>query len=389
MKHLFLIQLACFALIGCNDIDFSKGNKIITLYLENDLKTTTVKLSDLGFENIAYIPLETNNQSLVSRINKIRVGDDFFLLQNLNRLLTFRKDGSFLAKIGVEGRGPEEFLLAHDVDIEKESQYIYLVSAWQRKFNVYTRSGIFLRTFKSPEDITSFIITESEILGYCLNTQGKILNSFNLIDTNGNIIKKFPNKYPWSLTQPGTYFFEHENIFYRFNGYILKKEVYSDTIFLWKDLSFKPHIILSAGNRSISGKLRSELNPDEIHMKYITPRSLFEFGEFIYYEFTVGFDLYGFIGSKKKDFRIFINPEEGIMNDLDGGPGIWPIAVSNDNTLIAWVEAQKLIAHVASDAFKNSRPKYPEKKIELEKLAASLKETDNPVLILVRLKEGI
>jgi len=389
MKHLFLLQLACFALIVCNNIDFRKGNKIITFNLGNDLKITTIKLSDLGFEDIKYIPLESNNQSLVSRINKIRVGEDFFLIQNLNRLLTFKKDGSFLAKIGVEGRGPDEFLLAHDVDIENESQYIYLVSAWQRKFNVYTRSGIFLRTFKSPEDITSFIITESGILGYSLNTQGKILNSYNLIDTNGNIIKKFPNKYPWSLTQPGTYFFENENIFYRFNGNILKKEVYSDTIYLWKDLSFKPHIILSAGNRSISGKLRSELNPDEIHIKYITPSSLFEFGEFIYYEFTVGFDLYGFIGSKKKDFRIFINPEEGIMNDLDGGPGIWPISVSNDNTLIAWVEAQKLIAHVASVAFKNSRPKYPEKKIELEKLAASLKETDNPVLILVRLKEGI
>ncbi len=387
MKHLFLITLAYFALIGCKDIDLKKGNKIITFNLENDLKITTIKLSDIGFYDIKYIPLETNNQSLVSRINKIRVGDDFFLLQHLNRLLTFKKDGSFLAKIGIEGRGPEEFLLAHDVDIEKESQYIYLVSAWQRKFNVYTRSGIFLRTFKSPEDITSFIITESGILGYSLNTQGKILNSFNLIDTNGNIIKKFPNKYPWSLTQPGTYFFEHENIFYRFNGNILKKEVYSDTIFLWKDLSFKPHIILSVGNGSISRKLRSELNPDEIHMKYITPRSLFEFGEFIYYEFTVGFDLYGFIGSKRRDFRVFINPEEGIMNDLDGGPGIWPIAVSNDNTMIAWVEAQKLIAHVASEEFKNSRPLYPKKKKELEMLANNLKETDNPILVLVSLKK--
>ena len=32
-------------------------------------------------------------------------------------------------------------------------------------------------------------------------------------------------------------------------------------------------------------------------------------------------------------------------------------------------------------------PKYPEKKKELEKLANSLKETDNPVLIIVRLKK--
>jgi len=278
IKNLFLILLACIVLTGCKDIDLNKRNKIITFNLGNDPEITSVKLSDLGFEDIEYVPLETNNQSLISRINKIRIGDDFFLLQYLNSLLTFKKDGSFIAKIGKEGRGPDEYLLVHDVDIEKESQNIYLVSTWQRKFNVYTSSGLLLRTFKSPEDITSFIITESGILGYSLNTQGKILNSFNLIDTNGNIIKKFPNKYPWSLTQLGTYIFEHENIFYRFNGNILKKEVYSDTVFLWKDLSFKPHnIILSSGNRRISVNMRSKLHPDEIHTKYITPRSLFEF----------------------------------------------------------------------------------------------------------------
>jgi len=36
--------------------------------------------------------------------------------------------------------------------------------------------------------------------------------------------------------------------------------------------------------------------------------------------------------------------------------------------------------------FKNSTPKYPEKKKELATLADSLKETDNPVLIMLRLK---
>ena len=32
-------------------------------------------------------------------------------------------------------------------------------------------------------------------------------------------------------------------------------------------------------------------------------------------------------------------------------------------------------------------PKYPEKKKELEKLANSLKETDNQILMIVRLKK--
>jgi hypothetical protein len=46
-----------------------------------------------------------------------------------------------------------------------------------------------------------------------------------------------------------------------------------------------------------------------------------------------------------------------------------------------------LKTRVSDSEFKTSIPKYPEKKKELEKLANSLKETDNPVLILVRLRE--
>ena len=43
--------------------------------------------------------------------------------------------------------------------------------------------------------------------------------------------------------------------------------------------------------------------------------------------------------------------------------------------------------YIASDEFKNSTPKYPEKKKQLEQLANSLNENDNPVLMLVKLKE--
>ena len=44
-------------------------------------------------------------------------------------------------------------------------------------------------------------------------------------------------------------------------------------------------------------------------------------------------------------------------------------------------------AIVSSDKFNKSVPKYPEKTKELKRLANSLKETDNPVLMLVRLKK--
>ena len=71
---------------------------------------------------------------------------------------------------------------------------------------------------------------------------------------------------------------------------------------------------------------------------------------------------------------------------MDGGQNIIPKTIKDDNTIIAWMDPLKLKAHVDSEVFKNSTPKYPEKKKELERLANSLKETDNPVLVLVKLK---
>jgi len=85
--------------------------------------------------------------------------------------------------------------------------------------------------------------------------------------------------------------------------------------------------------------------------------------------------------------QVLFKPEEGIINDLDGGVNILPLTIKDDNTIIGWVDAIKLKAHVASETFKNSSPKYPEKKKKLEKLANSLKETDNPVLVMVSLKK--
>jgi len=117
---------------------------------------------------------------------------------------------------------------------------------------------------------------------------------------------------------------------------------------------------------------------------------LFEFGDYVYYEYLYEnkFEptdlVYGFIGSKEKDFHAFINSGQGIYNDLDGGPDIWPKTTRDDNTILTWIDAIYLKKHVASEAFRKSKPLYPEKKQELEKLANSLKETDNPVLVLVR-----
>jgi hypothetical protein len=383
--------------VSCQNAVIREEKKIKTFDLKKLPETTSVKLSDLGFVDIEYIPLETTEQSLITGSddfitgNKIIVENRFLLTKHWNTILEFQNNGSFVARIGKKGRGPDEITVAHDVDIDEKNQNIYLLCGWGKKFNVYSENGDFIRAIQIPIYSTEFRFVEDGILCYAENHMGNIDNSYNLIDTNGRIIKSFPNKFPFNTKD--AYLIWHENLFYQFNNSLFKKEVYCDTVYVFENKDFKPHLVIDVGERLITPKARSEFDAFYIGENFIDPMNLFEFGDYVYYQFIYKFKLpddvliYGFIGSKKNDFRALIGLGEGLTNDLDGGPNILPLTTKDDNTIIALIDALKFKNHVNSEAFINSKPKYPEKKKELEKLANSLKETDNPVLVLVKLKK--
>lgn len=395
-----LIQILILALfvISCQNSHNKDKNQIKTFDLKELPKLTMVKLSDLGFTDIEYIPLETSEQSLVSGTDdvffpiKIVVDENSYLMIiRYKTILKFQDNGSFQARIGTVGKGPGEFTVAHDVDINSEDHNTYLVSAWQKKFNVYTESGEFKRSFNMPLYAPiDFRFVDNDILCYCENHMGNIENSYTLLDTQGKIIKSFTNRYPFK--NHDAFGFSRENIFYRFNNRLFKKEVYSDTVYVYENMAFKPHLVIEVGKKLITPDARSMYDGLEIAKNFIQPLNLFEFGDFVYYDFVYRFVLpndvliYSFIGSKQNNYQALFIKSEGIINDLDGGPNILPRTIKDDNTIIALVDAVQLKAHVASETFKNSIPKYPEKKKELATLADSLKETDNPVLIMVRLK---
>lgn len=397
-RFMNIILLFSLFIIGCQNTNRNNGTQIVVFDLKELPKVTNVKLSDLGFRDIEYIPLETNDNSQIPRkINlglwdKILVGNNYFIIKQFNTILKFRNDGSFISKIGTAGRGPEEFQTCNDVEVDDQGQ-IYIVDGWKKKFFIYSGKGDFIKTVNFPLDrAVTYVYVDGKFLCYNQNNLGNVENSYNLVDPNGEIIKKFPNRYPFKKHPVDAYGYSYENIFYRFNNRIFKKEVYSDTIFSYENMSFKPHLVIEVGDKLITPKARSEFEGLYLAKNYISPRNLFEFGDYLYYEFTYKFDfskteVYSFIGSKKKDFKVLINPEKGLINDLDGGVNILPLTIMDDNTIIGWVEAIELKNHIASEIFKNSTPKYLEKKKELEKFANSLKETDNPVLIMVSFKK--
>ncbi len=391
MKEIIKILIIFLFAISCQSAPDKDRNKVTTFDLKKLPEISCVKLSDLGFVDIEYVPLETTQNCVISNIQDIKIGDGFFLIQDYNKILKFQNDGLFITKIGTEGRGPNEFTVAHDIDIDYKNHNIYLVSAWQKKFNVYSEQGKFLRTFHCFLNTTNFRITEDGILCYNSNVMGNVDISFGLIDTSGRTIKNYSNKYLWNKVQPTALL--NENLFYRFDNRLFKKEIYSDTVFVFENKDFRPHLVIEHGEKLLTAEARSKCSAEYLFEHYITQNILFEFGDYIYYEFMYDYKfggkniLRGLISSKKNHSQVLIDADKGLINDLDCGPNIKLKTIRDSNTIISWVGALQLKAHVASEVFKNSTPKYPEKKKELEKLADGLKETDNPILMMVRLKK--
>lgn len=379
-----LFVFVLFVFTNCKRKEHNSSAPIV--FAIKDLsQSSKVKLSDLGFNDIQYIPLETNKQCLIGGINRVIAGNGFFLVKYIERILTFRTDGSFVAKIGEKGNGPEEYQLAHDVAIDRTSKNIYVLSGWEQKIYVYTEDGRFIRTIPVPKYSKELTFAGNDILCYSVNTDGLVKNSFNLVDKNGIVIKSFPNKYPFKA-QPFVIFYQHENLFYEYGSQVFKKEIYSDTIYAFVKNVFKPKFVLEQGKWLLTPKVRENGDWMKVLKNYVTQWNLFEFGDKICYEFSDKTGHFCFVGSTNSDFRSLTDWDQGFVDDLDGGPNIKLQTVEDDKTVISWVSALALKTYVASDAFKNSKPKYPEKKKALEKLANSLSENDNPVLVLVKMK---
>lgn len=378
---------------GTGNTDTTKS-QLLTFDLKRLPDISTIKLSEIGATDIEYIPLKTTTQNVTPQIISIIFGKNYFLTRYYTGLNMFRYDGTFISEVGNKGRGPNEFITISDVDIDPGNESVYIADGQQPKFLVFNKNGEIIRTFKSP--LTGFLkfkFTKDGILCHYNNNHGNIQNSLALIDTTGKIFINYPNKYPWERIIPGV-LYENENIFYRFNNQLFKKEIYSDTIFVYNDKVFEPHIIIEVGEQRLTTNARSNVrtfsDAKSVLTKFLTPFNLFQFSDFIYYEFGVTIngvhDLKSFIGSKKKNFEALFVPYEGIINDIDGGPNIWPKTVRNDSTIVSWIEALKFKEYISSETFKNSIPKYPDKKKQLEKLAENIKETDNPVLIFIKIK---
>ncbi|HOU01875.1 MAG: 6-bladed beta-propeller [Bacteroidales bacterium] len=353
-----------------------------------------IALSELA-DDITYIPLDNSFPINMIYYPRYFIGDNIYLSERQSGVMIFDRNGRFIKKVGSKGRGPGEYAFCVNFSVDERSGTICVMDA--NVIKVYSKTGRFLRKIELREysagtDVLEFY--NSEIFIPCHPQYTGVKHEWILFDTLGNIIKTKERSTPEftgnDLIPGGIY--KYENKLYSWNPW-------SDTIFsLSPDFIPEPSFVISPGQHRLSREAYKRIEDAKLYFK---PYLILESKNNIFTRYYWDNDLIIAVIDKKsgeshstaliKGPAVFgDNILGGIINDIDGGMRFQPqnYFVENDREYLeGLINPHEIKARVKTDEFKEFMAKYPEKKKVFEELAGSMKETDNPVLMVVRLKK--
>jgi hypothetical protein len=109
---------------------------------------TTINYSSF-FDKMKIIPLETVDESLIGRIDNIKVTDNYLFILDRSiarKLLVFDKNGKFLQQIGQSGRGPTEYEGISDFTINEKAKEVLVLDVKPRICIYDMETGEFIRS---------------------------------------------------------------------------------------------------------------------------------------------------------------------------------------------------------------------------------------------------
>jgi len=355
-----------------------------------NLSENVISLSEIA-DDITYIPLDnTHNLGLIYD-NFEFLSNTLYLSEKDNGVLVFYKEGSSIRKIGSKGRGPGEYIFNYLFTVDNNTGTVYILDSGDI-IKIYSKSGKFLGSYSLKEygqQIDGIKVFDSKLfISYLIQNENNRYK-WIFIDSAGNLIKNERRKTPAFSSRVGG-----SGGICRYDDRITYwNSFYTDTVFsIFSDLNEMPSFIIYAGEYRFP-KSMDIIPPEELE-KYFTLKQIIEVKHFWIIRYCIN-RKNEFVIIDKKSSKTYLTNWEfdgsgGIVNDFDGGTKFLPKSYFKENNreyLVGLIYPFWIKNLIAGDEFKNSTPKYPKKKKELEKLAASLKETDNPVLMLVRLKE--
>lgn len=424
MKYNFKIICFFLLLLTLSCVKEKRNtNSLITVNIAANIKNLKqINLSQFT-DDIKYVALESKYP--FSWIGKIFISEKFIIISDMKICFLYDNEGHFISKIGAQGRGPGEYEFVSNIGLFNNK-----IVTIQSIFDLmeYNLDGSFIKKYKNGFMIDNnenielrkwLIIDDSLYFGHVPNTTGNVPYKALIISKSGHIKQIYKNYNIFNREK--TLFSDYEDFahIFRFKGTIYYNELFNDTLFcLNEKYELVARYFFNFGKFKMPDSERVKLSQGPTMANYIFIWEIFQTENYLIFKCDFGnrfpekrltpltiipgiapanFNTKYVLGlySKNTGELIFSKPSttdnplftSGLYNDIDGGPRFFPSKQINDSTLVMWVTAEKLKAHIDSDDFKKSSPKYPDRKKELEVLANRLTDLDNPVLMFVTFKK--
>jgi len=377
MKTRYLILLFLFA-TSC----ISPDNNLLEINPEK-LNDNGITLSEIA-DDITYIPLDNNYPMCI--FFKIKVlKNTIYLSERNNGVIALNKEGKLIRKYGSRGRGPGEYTYGMAFTVAEDNGTIYVLD--NNQILKYSKNGVFLGNISLEKYGASFKDLEfynSKLLVFEYISFGTAKYNWIVLDSTGNLESQKNN--------PVLPFDNHDGLgggISKHGDRLLYWNKINDTIYsISKDLSSMASFLFNFGdNKMPKHDIELSQGPD-----YIFPLLLIETNKYVmfYYSHKLLFTIGVIEKENRKSYKtIWKGNFGGFKNDLDGGVSFEPkyyFEEEGREYMVGYTQPLNIKARVNSTDFKSYVPGLPAKKEALIKQADSMKDTDNALLTIVRLK---
>jgi len=396
MKKSKLTQIAIPFLIvtllmaGCNMRD-QDGIQIIDVVGNMD-NTRDIKLSDIA-DDVKYIPLETNPECLLSYGYRIVPTKEYFFIADGDKpLFVFDRQGKYVRKIGAIGQGPGEFRNCIQFHLDEEKREVYILNR-NKEFMKYSWDGEYISTIEFPYRAMLYHRSDQgEFMFFNFNQMNRDSLFFRLYFTDREL--NFTSVIPEKQIDASSFGVSIGAQVWNWNDEILALIELCDTVYKVNEDHLSPKAYMNFGRI----RLKKEMLTDPGSFQEVMDNHLLS------YNLSVVDDNWGIYFSwEQKTYLGFINPAneqlvfasridttmKGLINDIDGGPGYFPVQMSKGDEWLRPIQAVEFQDMLQNGHFDKVDVEDSEANKDLKEMAARLKENDNPVLMLVKKKKNL
>ncbi|MDR2232084.1 MAG: 6-bladed beta-propeller [Tannerella sp.] len=425
MKQIFGLFFILICLSGCSKGQETNGEVPVIDIVNSIGNYQRVYCSDL-FSSMELIPLETREECLLNKIPFPHIiFDDNHIFINSNQfgnqeLYAFGRSGVFLNQIGKKGQGPGEYIYSSSFFLNSDRQTIFVEDLSQ--ILEYDYRGNFIRGFKSILEsgeglfFNNYTYVEDHV--FVANARYKGYNPFDycLINSKGEVIKTFPNHAVENKNSTINSYSQGALRPVRVKDRVYLKEITNDTIYVLKNRELQPAYVFGLGKYEYPFESIERFGPQQsffLNAIRFIPASQFVVTEnFIFYHVTLpesvpkpkakpryrpltnekasdDLAVYGIYNIEQHKNMLLDTDDyfqKGIVNDLNGGLPFIPIYYAGNNVLVGIWWADDMKETLTDEYFTRQTIKDPQAHQKLKELLKKLKDDDNPVVVVAKLK---